>query len=64
MSSSFWIVFVVSLLNDPEKTAGIGIGISLYGAVVENMIEGLIIPCETLTGNAFGQNDLKLCGVY
>ena len=55
---------MVSLLNDPEKTAGIGIGISIYGAVVENMIEGLIIPCETLTGNAFGQNDLKLCGVY
>ena len=64
LSSTFLIVFVVSLFNDPKKTAGIGIGLSVYAICVEYIIVGFIVPCETLTGNAFGQHDLRVCGVY
>ena len=53
----------ISSFNDTEKMAGLGLAISIL-AVIMVIMNGITIPVETLTSNAFGSGNLKLCGLY
>ena len=57
------MVFAVSLFNDPQKTAGLGLALSIFN-MATNTVFGLMVHCEILTANVYGQKDLRLCGIY
>ena len=51
-------------MNDPVKLAAIGLAFSVNSILVLSLLIGLNAAQETLTSQAFGANDLRLCGVY
>ena len=57
------MIFAVTQLDDPKKTAGLGLALSIFN-VAFHSTAGVLAPCEILTANAYGQKDLKLCGTY
>ena len=57
------MVLAVTQFNDSYKTAGLGIALSIFN-VAYNTMHGILAPCDILTANAYGQKDLKLCGIY
>ena len=63
VTPQFFMVFAVTQFNDPQKTAGLGLALSIFN-VAFNSTAGILAPCEILTANAYGQKDLKLCGTY
>lgn len=61
-ADSINLIFASSF-NDTEKVAGIGLAISLY-IILLVILMGITMPIETLTSNAYGCGDLRLCGLY
>jgi Na+-driven multidrug efflux pump len=57
------IVFV-GQLNDAAKLAGCGLGNTLASICGFSIMVGLNGAIDTLASHAFGDNDLRLCGVY
>ena len=51
-------------MNDPVKLAALGLAYSVNSMLVVNLLIGLNAAQETLTSQAFGANNLRLCGVY
>ena len=49
---------------DDAKLAGVGLGQSLLWSLTLYIIVGMNGALETLVSQAFGANQLKLCGVY
>ena len=52
-----------SEFKDTQKVAGLGLAISIY-VMLKKILTGITTPIETLTSNAYGNGDLKLCGLY
>ena len=54
----------IGQLDDPAKLAGVGMGnmiVTIFGlSVIFRMNEAI----ETLVSQAFGSNNLRLCGMY
>ena len=57
-------MIMASYFDDSEKVAGLGLGSSTLMICVYLVLFGISQPIETLTGNAYGRKDLKLCGIY
>ena len=51
-------------MGSEAKVAGLGLGISLVESLTFSVYLGLNGALETLTAQAFGAEQLKLCGVY
>ena len=51
-------------LDDPAKLAGVGLGTSLLNVVIFEPLMGMNSALETLASQAFGANELRLCGEY
>ena len=60
----FVTMVFASSLNDSSKIAGVGLGFTTLTVFVYLVLIGIGQPIETLTGNAYGRKDLKLCGIY
>ena len=63
VTPQYFMVFAVTQFNDPQKTAGLGLALTIFN-VAFNTTSGILTPCEILTSNAYGQKDLRLCGIY
>ena len=51
-------------MNDEAKIAGLGLGISLVESITFSVFFGMNGALETLVAQAFGAEQLSLCGVY
>ena len=51
-------------LNDAEKLAGIGVATTTHFVLSYSLMFAAAKPMETYTSQAFGNGDLRLCGVY
>lgn len=51
-------------IGDAAVLAGLGLGTALLESMTLFVIIGMNGACETLTAQAFGANQLRLCGVY
>ena len=51
-------------MNDPVKLAVIGLANVCHTIMILSLLIGLNAAQETLTSQAYGRGDLRLCGVY
>ena len=51
-------------MGDPEKLAGVGLATATCSMMMLTLMIGLNAAQETLTSQAFGASNLRLCGVY
>ena len=51
-------------MNNGAKIAGLGLGISLVESITFSIFFGMNGALETLVAQAFGAEQLSLCGVY
>ena len=51
-------------MSDPTNLAAHALAFSSNSILVKSLLVGLNAAQETLTSQAFGANDYKLCGVY
>ena len=50
--------------NDPSKLAAVGLANVCHSVMILSLLIGLNAAQETLTSQAFGNGNLRLCGVY
>ena len=58
------MVIFAGRMADPINVAVIGLAISCTSIMMLAIMIGLNMAQETLTSQAFGANDLRLCGLY
>ena len=51
-------------MNDPVKLAAVGLANVSCNIMIDSIMVGLNSAQETLTSQAFGAGNLRLCGVY
>ena len=64
-----YFIFVIntyfaSQLNDVTKLAGYGLGATWLNVVCFSTLVGANSALDTLVSQAFGANEIRLCGVY
>ncbi len=55
---------IAGRMGDPAKLAGVGLANMCLVIMILSLLTGLNAAQETLTSQAFGQGNYKLCGVY
>ena len=55
---------IAGRMNDPTKLAAVGLANVCFGIMMLSVMSGLNSAQETLTSQAYGFGDLKLCGIY
>ena len=55
---------VIGRLNDPKLLAGMGLGLLTLGVCVNSVIKSFIDGSAVLIGQAYGQEELRMCAVY
>ena len=55
--------YFAARMNDPTKLAAIGLANVILMLMVQSLLTGLNSAQETLTSQAFGNGNLRLCGV-
>ena len=58
------MVIFAGRMDDPINVAVIGLAISCTAIMMLAIMIGLNMAQETLTSQAYGANDLRLCGLY
>lgn len=55
-------MFFIAYLNDPNKTAAVGLGMSLLIMLCEAPVTGMNGAISVLVSHAYGANNLTACG--
>lgn len=55
---------IAGRMDDPTKLAGVGLANMCQVIMILSLLTGLNAAQETLTSQAFGQQNSKLCGIY
>ena len=58
------IIIYASRTDDSMNVAVMGLAATCCGLLVSSLVVGLNSAQETLTSQAFGANNLRLCGIY
>ena len=57
-------MYFVGHLNDPAMVAGVGLGNMYVNIMCQSIIIGLNGAIGTLVAQAYGQKNLRKCGIY
>ena len=57
-------LIVLGQLQNPTLLAGVGMGTAIQNVCGISIVIGLNNALETLASQAYGSNDLEICGVY
>ena len=60
----FFNVLFSATLKDKTKIAAIGLANSILCIFGQYFMLGFLVPLETLTSQAYGAGNMRLCGVY